>query len=182
MLWTKSADDRAFLRQLSREIVAAVVPSELEEFDALIGRYFANPCPPRSRQRLPPGAVPGRTPVTVAVPAVLTALLNLLLMEIEEVGQYGQPEAATLGLKRLLCRGGARGHERIWLSCAGRSGPRVLALTVYIYTQPVAVTVALTRLAEVAYEAASVYGLDEDAADALVPAVIARLSLGAGVA
>lgn len=180
MQWTESADDRAFLRQLSREIIAAVAPAELEEFDSLIAGYFANPCPPRPGRRRKSDAASGPTPLTPATPGVLSALLNLLLMEIQESGPYDLPDVARLGLKRLLRQRVTHSHERIWLPPAGKHGQRALALLVYLYTQPVAIRVTVTRLAEVGYQAAGIYGLDDASADTLVPAVIARLSLGQG--
>lgn len=66
-MWTQSSDDRAFLRELSREIVAAVAAMALNDFDTLSGLYFANPNSPRPRRwpatpaaNQSPGSVPLR--------------------------------------------------------------------------------------------------------------------------
>jgi hypothetical protein len=175
-VWTKSADDRAFLRELSYEIVASVATSELEDFDTLIARYFARPVPPRTCLTF--RAPPSPAQITPAVPAVISAVLNMLLMEVLETAQYDQSEVVMLGLKRLFRRRGAHPNELVTLRAASASRPVSLFMIVYIYTQPVGIRVPLSQLAEVAYQAASIYGLDEARADDLVPMVIGRLSTG----
>lgn len=177
MFWNKSADDRAFLRELSREIVAAVAPTELDDFETQIARYFADPSPPsvRRRGRAASKAEQAGALLTPVVPAVLGAALTLVLMEIQEAAQHDLPEVIKLGLKRLLCEPGSRPHEQIRLARDGQGGPPALILTIFIYTLPVGVRVPLSRLADAAYETARIYGLSDASADLLVPIVLARL-------
>jgi hypothetical protein len=177
-VWSKDADDRAFLHELSYEIVASVATSELDDFNTLVARYFANPDPPMPRRTYgTPLCQPNLTPV---VPAVITAVLNMLLMEIQETAQYDQSDIVKRGLKRLFRRRGTHPNERVSICAASKLRPRELDLIVYLYTLPVRIRVPLTRLAEVAYETARLYRLDEACADALVPTVIARMSMGLG--
>lgn len=174
-MWTKDTDDQAFLGELAYAIIASVAPSELNDFNALMSHYFANPNPPRVRHHRTPAYTIQLTPVT---PAVITAVLNLLLMEIQEAAQYDQSDIVKLGLKRLLRQRGAHPNERIALRSANKLQAKALDVIVYLYTRPVAIRVPLDQIIEVAYEAAHIYGLDEAQADELVPIIITRLSLG----
>lgn len=170
-MWTKDVDDRAFLRELTFDIIAAVAPEELSSFTALIDSYFAGPTPPIERSR-------EQGHLTPIAPAVLVAVLNLLLIEIQNAAQYDQTEIVMLALRRLFRQRGLRPYERAELRPSSATGDPELSLCVLLYTRPVAVVVPLSRIAYVAYETASLYGLRPSRADALVPLAVSRLILG----
>lgn len=184
MLWIESPDDRAFLRELSREIVATVAPAELADFDAQIACYFACPHPPTTQHRLTTtarGAAASR-PLTPVVPAVLSAVLTLLVMEIQETAQVELTDVIKLGLKHLFRQHGFRPKALGRRLRLGKLELPAMTLVVYIYTQPVAIRIALSHLTDVAYETASIFRLDDARAEVLVSAIIARLCLDPGVA
>ncbi len=177
-MWTEDPDDRAFVRELAYQVIASVAPGELGDFDRSMAAYLAQPTPPwpRScRQRSP-----WQSRLAPVAPAMITAVLNLLLIEIEDVAQYDQSEIVKRGLKRLLRRRGAHPNERLTLRSGSRLQETQLALTVYLYTLPVSIALPISRLADVAYEIANIYGLDLVRADELAAAVLARFCLGPG--
>lgn len=175
-MWTTDADNRAFLCELTYEVIAAVAPEELEDYAALVAVYFANPAPPRCRR--PPGGPARAARLTPAAPAIMVAVLNLLVFDILYAAQYDRSGVVMLALKRILRQCGAHPHERAAL-CAGAEGP-VFSLVVLLYTRPVMVEVTLSQITHVAYEAARIYGLSADQADRLVPLAVSRLILGPG--
>ncbi|MBX0327120.1 hypothetical protein K2Z83_05415 [Oscillochloris sp. ZM17-4] len=176
-MWTEAPDDRTFLRNLAREVIAAAAPEELDDFEVLIDGYFADPGPPRPRRRSLP---PWQTRLSPVAPAVIGAVLGLLQLEIQHVAQYDQADIVRLALKRIVRQRGAHPHERAELCPTGQPGDPALSVVVLLYTRPVAIAVPLSRITSVAYETARIYGLGAARADDLVPLAASRLILGPG--
>ncbi|NTU84650.1 MAG: hypothetical protein HGA45_35680 [Chloroflexales bacterium] len=177
-MWNKRAEDRAFLRDLARDIVADHASDELAEFEALVERYFADPTPPTMPRR--PGE-PVRPTLSAAPslaevsPAALVAVLNYLVIELEEASQRAPTDGITAGLKRLLRHGPGFPGEGVRLGFTRRGTPDRLTVLVYCYMLPIAVTIPLYVLYDIAETTGRIYGLDEQQCDELSSGLLARL-------
>lgn len=171
----RDSDDRAFLCELAREIIAAVAPEELGDFEELIAAYFADPAPPRHTRAQMAGR-PGR--LTPVAPAVLSAVMSLLALWIEREAQYDRVADIKAALKRLLRYEQMHSSELVEIRPGDRLSFAELRLVLRLYTRPVAVRVPLDLISHFAYKTARLYGLNEERANALVPLAVARLILG----
>ena len=46
LMWTDAPEDRAFVAELSRDVIAEVAPEEIALFDQLVAEYYADPTAP----------------------------------------------------------------------------------------------------------------------------------------
>jgi hypothetical protein len=177
-MWIKHREDRAFLRDLARDIVADKAAEELGEFDTLVEHYFANPTPsihPRSSRATMPLTVSSTPRLAEVAPAALIVVLNYLVIELEQAPQRAPIDGIKVGLKRLLRHGGSLPGEGIWLKAAQRWQEERLTVIAYAYLAPVGATVSTSALFEAAETAGHIYGLDHQQCAVLGNAVLARL-------
>ena len=178
-MWIACTEDRAFLRDLARDVIAAEAAEELEVFDTLVKRYFADPTPPtdprrhRQQARSTVSAPPHLAEVT---PAALAGVLNYIVMELETASQHAPTEGIKAGLRGLLRRQGCRQGEGLRLLPASKGQPERLTVMIYAYLLPIAVTIPTQVLAEIARTTGQIYRLDEQRCMLLSKAILSRLS------
>jgi hypothetical protein len=176
-MWSVCEDDRGFLRDLARDIIADIAEGELDEFDALVERYFVNPIPPTVPQRYGGASrtIAAKPRLSEVTPGVLMAVVNYLVIMLEEAPQRPLTDEIKAGLRRLLWRGGAGPHEGVRLRPADRVAPERLTLMLYCYTQPLSASIPSHALRAVAHSAGQIYGLSEAQCATLSGAVITRI-------
>jgi hypothetical protein len=177
-MWTKRMEDRAFLRDLARDVVADRAAEELEEFDTLVEHYFANPTPPAHpcNDRAVVSPTVSATPRLAEVaPAALIVVLNYLVMELEQAPQRASIDAIKVGLKRLLRHGGSLPGEGMRLTTAHGWQPERLSVIAYAYLTPISATVSTNDLIEIVGTAGQIYGLDDRQCALLSAAVLTRI-------
>lgn len=174
--WLAHAEDQAFLREMSRDIVAMAAIDELDRFDAFVDMYFQNPTPPTDPRSKAKGGQPAlvSTPrIATVTPAAIMVVLNYLIFEAEEASLQAPTEGIKHGIKRLLRHGATLPGEGIWLLKAGSRDQR-LRMLLYAYTLPLSVTVATAEMVAMAATAGGVYGLPAHQCVVLSNAVLAR--------
>jgi hypothetical protein len=178
-MWTMSVDDRPFIRQVVYTIIADKASEEINEFDALMARYFERPLPPTPRSlRGAAHARPlqGQPRMSEVAPAVLVALLSFVMLELEEASQRAPIDGLKAGLKGMLWHGaGGRTGAGMWLKAATKDRVEQLNIIIYCATMPVGVSIPTYRLREIAYETAYVYGLSEAQSEELSQAMVDHL-------
>jgi hypothetical protein len=176
-MWDVPAVERPFLRGLARDIVADIADDELEAFDTLVERYFANPVPPTVPQRYSggPRTIAASPRFSEVTPGVLLAVINFLVICLEEAPQRPPADDIRAGLRRLLWSGRQGQHEGVRVKPASALHPQRLMVLVFCYTQPVSASVASEELREIALSTGQIYGLSEAQAALLSNAVITRI-------
>jgi hypothetical protein len=178
MMRSDSAEDRAFLRALARDVVALKAPNELDAFESLVARYFAHPLPQGVPQRF--GGPPrlnrfSRPCVSEVVPATLVAVLNFILLELEMTSFDAPREGIWQGLKRVLLQGWVLPGEGLQLRRGATGIGEQLRVVVYCYSLPVGAVFEVHELLDIVESTSAIYGLDEDLRRGLGQAVLARL-------
>lgn len=177
-MWTTSVDDRVFIHQVVYDIIAYVASEEIDEFEVLVARYFANPTPPTPRSLR--GGVSarlrsGRPCISEVAPAILVAVLSFMMLELEEASQRAPIEGLKAGLKGMIWRGAGRSGAGMWIRAATKALPEQLTMIIYCATMPIGLTITTASVREIAYRTAQIYGLSEDQCVALSHAVLDRL-------
>jgi hypothetical protein len=158
-MWTDTEEGRAFIAEVSKNVVSQVAPEELDLFDDLVQEYFDDPTPPDPEEAASDdalgfglgGALVAATP---AVAAMANVVLGFLLTEVINIAK---DQAGGMAVEKL------RAH----FSTRGESGTGSPPLT----------TEQLVKVKQLASDQAKAFGMDDDEARKMADALVGSLAL-----
>jgi hypothetical protein len=146
--------------------------------DKLIEGFFANPLPPGVPQHYGGSqniTRPLNPRLSEVAPAVLAAVLNFFMLELDMASQQAPEAGMWMGLRRVLWRGWVLPEEGFHIQPARKGDVERLRIVVYCYTLPISLVVPMYELYDIIETTAQIYGLEEPLCKGLGRAVLSRL-------
>jgi hypothetical protein len=158
-MWTDTEEGRAFIAELSKDVVSQVAPEELDLFDDLVQEYFDDPTPPDPEEAASDdalgfglgGALFATTP---AVAAMANVVLGFLLTEVINIAR---DQAGGMAVEKL----------KVYFLSRRESSTDSPPLT----------TEQLAKVKQLASDQAKAFGMDDDEAKKMADALVGSLAL-----
>jgi hypothetical protein len=163
-MWTDTTENRAFVTELSKEIVAEVAPEELALFDQLVTDYYQNPAPPDLTHRADDDALgfglgEVLTAASPAATAMVSAVLGFVMQQAINAFHDESSDFIRSKVKGLFKRDKDKDQPS-----AGDALP---------FTRQ-----QLKQARELALQEATRYGMEQAEAERMADALLRRLALG----
>lgn len=156
-MWTETDEGRAFIEELSRNMVADVAPEELDMFDELADEYYEDPSPPDASAEASDDALGfGMSEMLIAAtPAALAVAGSVVSFVVQEAIGAASDEALGAVLRRVFKK-----------EQAPADAP-----------PPTLTKEQLEQVNRLALEQAQAFGLDPDTAQKMAQALVGTLAI-----